>query len=158
MNGEAMMPPKAMITKETIRDAAFQMVREQGLDVLTARSIAQRMMCSTQPIYRAYGSMEELKDHVYSRAVHFALSSMQQYQNDANASAMNLAIGCLIFAQDEKQLFRVVVLSDYSKEYLKRNNDMLKDRMYAAFMQKPCVMTLRSSTDSRGHCNTGRIG
>lgn len=129
------MPPKAVITKETILDAAFQMVREQGLEVLTARSIAQRLNCSTQPVYSAYGSMEELKDDVYSRVVYFAQRSMQQYRNDANASAMNLAIGSLMFARDEKQLFRTLVLSDYGTEYLKRNQDALHDQMYAAFLR-----------------------
>lgn len=129
------MPPKAVITKDAIVDAAFQMVREQGLEVLTARSIAQKLKCSTQPIYSAYGNMEELKDDVYDRVVHFAINGMQQYQNEANASAMNLAIGCLLFARDEKHLFRTLMLSDFGTEYVKRNKDVVHDRMYAAFMQ-----------------------
>ncbi|GMK37721.1 TetR family transcriptional regulator [Paenibacillus sp. CCS19] len=129
------MPPRAEMTKEVILDAAFQMVREQGLDVLTARNIAQRLKCSTQPIYSAYGSMEQLKDDVYSRTVHFAIDSMQQYRNESNASAMNLAIGCLMFARDEKQLFRTLLLSDYGTDYLKRNPDVMNEQMYAAFMQ-----------------------
>ncbi|BBH24172.1 TetR family transcriptional regulator [Paenibacillus baekrokdamisoli] len=129
------MPPKAEITKEKVLDAAFEMVREQGLEVLTARSIAQRLKCSTQPIYSMYGSMEEVNEDVFNRAVDFALTSMKQYENEKNAPAMNLAIGCLLFARNEKQLFRALYLSDYSSHYLKRNKDKLNDEIYAAFLK-----------------------
>lgn len=129
------MPPKAEISKEKVLDAAFEMVREQGLEVLSARSIAQRLKCSTQPIYSVYGNMEEVKDDVFNRATDFALAGMKQYDDDKNAPAMNLAIGCLLFAQNEKQLFRALYLSDYRRDYLKRNNDKLKEEMYAAFLQ-----------------------
>lgn len=129
------MPPKAEITKEKVLDAAFEMVREQGLEVLTARSIAQRLKCSTQPIYSAYGSMEELKDDVYSRAVDFAIAGMRQYEDDKNSPAMKLALGCLLFAHNEKQLFRTIYLSDYRSYYLTRYKDRLNEEMYAAFLQ-----------------------
>lgn len=129
------MPPKAEISKKKVLDAAFEMVREQGLEVLTARSIAQRLKCSTQPIYSAYGSMEEVKDEVFTRAVDFALAAMKQYDNDKNAPAMNLAIGCLLFARNEKNLFRTLYLSDYRRNYLERNKDKFNEEMYAAFLQ-----------------------
>ncbi|QHW29797.1 TetR/AcrR family transcriptional regulator [Paenibacillus rhizovicinus] len=129
------MPPKAEISKEIILNAAFEMVREQGLDVLSARSIAQRLKCSTQPIYSVYGNMEEVKEDVFRRATDFALESMKQYHDDNNAPAMNWAIGCLLFARNEKQLFRTLYLSDYKVEFLRRNNDILHEELYAAFLQ-----------------------
>lgn len=129
------MPPKTEITKEKVLDAAFEMVREHGLDILTARNIANRLNCSTQPIYSAYGRMEEIKDDVFNQAVDFALAGMKQYVNDNNAQAMNLAIGCLMFARDEKQLFKALFLSDYRTEYLKKYNDRLNDELYTAFLQ-----------------------
>jgi hypothetical protein len=111
------------------------MVRKNGIDVLTARSIAQKLKCFTQPIYSMYGGMEEVKDDVFSRAVDFVLTSMKQYENEKNVPAMNLAIGCLLFARNEKHLFRALYLSDYSSHYLKRNKDKINDEMYAAFKQ-----------------------
>lgn len=129
------MPPKAEMTKEKVLGAAFDILREQGLELLTARSIAQRLKCSTQPIYSIYGSMEEVKDDVFNRAVDFALANMKQYDNEKNAPAMNLAIGCLLFAHNEKCLFRALYLSDYRNHYLKRNKDKLNEEMYAAFLQ-----------------------
>lgn len=44
------MPPKAKITKNMIIDAAFQVVREAGVESINARTVAERLNCSTQPV------------------------------------------------------------------------------------------------------------
>ncbi|PWW07319.1 AcrR family transcriptional regulator [Paenibacillus cellulosilyticus] len=140
------MPPKAEITKEKVLDASFEIAREQGLEVLTARSIATKLKCSTQPIYSAYGSMEELKDDVYSRAIDFAITSMRQYEDDKNSPAMKLVLGCLLFAQNEKQLFRTIYLSDYRKYYLTRYEDRINEEIYTAFLQLDDRLSLISES------------
>ena len=122
------MPPKAEITKEKVVETAFQIVREQGLDALTARNIAKKLNCSTQPIYSVFENMEEVKDNVYNMAVDFALSCMKQYKNDKNSPALNLATGYLYFAKNEKQLFRTVYLSGHKKY------DLNKDKLIAQEM------------------------
>jgi hypothetical protein len=129
------MPPKAVITKEKVLNAAFEIVRGQGVEALSARSIAQRLKCSTQPIYSMYASMEEVNDDVYNRAIDYALARMNQYRNEKNSAAMNLAIGCLLFAQEEKGLFRALYLSDYRRQFLVRNTDRLSESLFAAFLQ-----------------------
>ena len=144
-SGDDIMPPKAEITKEKVLEAAFEIVREHGIEVLTARSIAQRLNCSTQPIYSVYGNMEQVKDDVFNRAIDFALASIKQYDNEKNAPVMNLAIGCLLFARNEKHLFRTLYLSDYRKHYLKRNNDKLTEEMYAAFLQLDGLSAIEES-------------
>jgi AcrR family transcriptional regulator len=112
--GDDTMPPKAGITKDMIFNAAFKLVREQGLEILTARSIAQKLNCSTQPIYSLYENMEEIKEAVFSHAVDFALRYMEQYKDEKNEPAMNLAVGCLLFARDERQLFKALFLPSLS--------------------------------------------
>jgi len=129
------MPPKAEIMKETVLDAAFELVRAEGLETLTARNIAQKLKCSTQPIYSVYGNMEAVKDDVYSKAIDFTLASIKQYENPKNEAALNLAIGCLIFAKNEKQLFKTVYLTDHSRHYLKKDKGKLKAELYAAFLR-----------------------
>lgn len=133
--GDDEMPPKAVITKEKVLNAAFEIVRGQGVEALSARSIAQRLKCSTQPIYSMYASMEEVNDDVYNRAIDYALARMNQYRNEKNSAAMNLAIGCLLFAQEEKGLFRALYLSDYRRQFLVRNTDRLSESLFAAFLQ-----------------------
>lgn len=129
------MPPKAEITKDKILDRAFEVVREEGIDALTARRIAEKLKCSTQPIYSVYGNMEEVKEEVYHRAVDFALSIMRQYEDAQNEPCMNLALGSLVFAKNEKQLFRTVFLSDQRRNYLAKHNDKVKEELYAAFLR-----------------------
>ena len=43
------MPPKARIEKEHILQAAFTLVRKEGLNSLHARGIAHELGCSTKP-------------------------------------------------------------------------------------------------------------
>jgi AcrR family transcriptional regulator len=127
------MPPKAEITKGKVLDAAFEIVRGHGLEALTARSLAQKLKCSTQPIYSVYGNMVEIKDDVYERAVNLALSSMREYKDDSNAEALNHAIGCLYFAKNEKHLFKTVYLSGYRTYDGKEK--LLGEEMFTAFLK-----------------------
>ena len=45
------MPPKPKFTREQLVDAAFELVREQGVDALVARELAKRLNTTTTPIF-----------------------------------------------------------------------------------------------------------
>jgi AcrR family transcriptional regulator len=107
------MPPTAVITEEKILKAAFEIVRVQGLEYLTARNIAQKLNCSTQPVYRIYDNMDEVKDRVYGMAVSLMRDQIFSYQDDQNSPALNMAIGFLHFAKQERYIFQFVYLSGY---------------------------------------------
>ncbi|WP_052339537.1 TetR/AcrR family transcriptional regulator [Gorillibacterium massiliense] len=128
------MPPKRELTKERILDGAFDFVRVNGFDALTARSITQFLQCSTQPVYSVFGSIDGLKKAVYERTAEFAGSRMKEYQNRDNASALNLAIGFLLFAKDEKQLFRTLYLSGY-KTYDPKSELLLGEELTTSHMR-----------------------
>ena len=70
------MARKEMITIDKILDTAFAMTREEGFANVTARRVAAKAGCSTQPIFRVYKNMEELWDAVYERAA--ATSTMKR--------------------------------------------------------------------------------
>ena len=55
------MPPKVKVTREQIVQAALALVRESGAQALNARAVANRLGCSTQPVFSNYATMEELK-------------------------------------------------------------------------------------------------
>ena len=67
------MARKEMITIDKILDTAFAMTREEGFANVTARKVAAKAGCSTQPIFRVYKNMEELWDAVYERATAYFL-------------------------------------------------------------------------------------
>ena len=69
------MPPKPKITKEMIVDAAFEIARKTGAENINARTVAERLECSTQPIMYHFATIEELKKAAYAKADTKALCS-----------------------------------------------------------------------------------
>ena len=63
------MPAIRKVTRDDVVNAALDVLRESGFSAVNARSVAQKLGCSTQPIYRVFGSMDELKTEMASRAV-----------------------------------------------------------------------------------------
>ena len=62
------MPAKKQISKETLIENAFQIVRSKGMNALNMRTLAKMSNCSTQPIYLSFGGgAEELKAEVTKR-------------------------------------------------------------------------------------------
>lgn len=126
------MPPKTKITKDRILDAAFEIVRQDGLDALTARRIAEHLKCSTQPIYSVFHNMEALQEDVYKMAIRYTLDTLRRYKRERNIS---LADGFLHFASEERQLFRTVYLSGRKRYNLTYDRDELREENYAAFLE-----------------------
>ena len=62
MKGVA-MPPKARITKEMILNTVLEITQKSGFETANARNIANKLQCSTRPIFTCYENMEELKKH-----------------------------------------------------------------------------------------------
>ena len=62
------MPPKNRFTKDEMIDAALDIVREKGIDALTARSLGARMGSSTRPMFTYFSTVSELKEAVRVRA------------------------------------------------------------------------------------------
>lgn len=60
MKGVA-MPPKARITKEMILNTVLEITQKSGFETVNARNIANKLQCSTRPIFTCYENMEELK-------------------------------------------------------------------------------------------------
>lgn len=50
------MAPKNKFTKEEMVAAALQVVRTKGIEGLTAKTMADALGTSTQPIFTAFGS------------------------------------------------------------------------------------------------------
>ena len=54
------MPPKIRYSRESIIEAAFEVVRADGEEHLNARTVARRLGCSTQPVLYHFADMKEL--------------------------------------------------------------------------------------------------
>ncbi len=105
------MPPKIQVSEDRIFRQAVKIVRQHGLSALNARSLADALSCSVQPIFRAFHSMGELKERVTA----FVAEDYQRrlMEGLTESDPMNgLLMAYIRYAQEEKQFFRLLHLSD----------------------------------------------
>ena len=107
------MPPKAKFTKEEIINAAFDIVRKNGLLSLTARTLGAKLGSSARPIFTVFTGMEEVIAEVKA----CARKEYNKYINVAFEQADDKPfkmVGYMFikFAQDEPYLFRMLFMSD----------------------------------------------
>ena len=105
------MPPKEKVSKARVSDTAFEMTREYGFSEVTARKLAERLGCSTQPIFRAYENMDELRCDLFYMSVEFFLQNMLEKRGRTPAY-MGLALSYIEFAQNERNLFELIASVD----------------------------------------------
>lgn len=110
------MPRKQCISGEQILDTAFEIARQEGIEALTARRIAQKAECSTQPIFRVYQSMEELCVDVYEKSAEFFEDFYEFYPKMGKNPFVNLGMAYIAFAKSEKFLFRFLFLSKWKQK------------------------------------------
>jgi AcrR family transcriptional regulator len=103
------MPPAINFSQDTILDEAFRIVRNEGLQGLTARNIARNLGCSTQPVYSAFGSIQQLREVVLQKAKAYAVEYLLQRHQDSDQS-FAMGMQYFRFAWEEKVLFRLLFL------------------------------------------------
>ena len=113
------MARKETITKSDILNAAFEMAREEGFGQVSARTLAARAGCSTQPIFRVYKNMEELGEDLFIRAMEFFNTYYEEFPKINNTPFVNLGLAYIRFSQEEQQLFRLLFLGNQQCENIR---------------------------------------
>ncbi len=98
------MPPKKTIEKEKIIEKAFEILRKEGFRSITARNLAKELNTSTMPIYVHFKSINEVKFLLLKKAHQLLLE--YQKKNWTEYPFMNTGVGYIMFAKEEKILFR----------------------------------------------------
>ena len=106
------MPPKAKITKEMIVDTAFEIVRKEGADKITARRISEQLNCSTQPVLYYFSTVEDIKRTVYKKADEYHAEYIMNMENDYGNPMLTLGMNNINFAIEERNLFRYLFQSN----------------------------------------------
>lgn len=105
------MARKESVTKDMIIETAFALARKEGVAEVTARKLAGRIGCSTQPVFRVYKNMDELIMEVYEKAVVFFDEYCDKFPKE-EIPFVHLGKAYITFAQEELHLFRLLFLSD----------------------------------------------
>lgn len=107
------MPPKAKITKEMILNTVLEITRETGFETVNARSIANKLQCSTRPIFTCYENMEELKKEFLIFAYQYYEQYVTNYHNTVKVSScLIFPLSYIEFAQEETYLFKLLFIND----------------------------------------------
>lgn len=106
------MPPKPKVTRESILEAALELLREEGMDALNARNVAKKLGTSTQPIFSHFASMEELREALYAYAEELYNSEMVAAMQGGGNSFLEMGLAYIRFARTEKKLFQLLFMSN----------------------------------------------
>lgn len=107
------MPPKAKFTREEIVNAAFEIVRKEGFEALTARALGAALHSSPRPIFTVFRSMEEVQAEVMKKARRLYESYEDRGMSGENAFKGS-GTGYIKFASEEPKLFRLFFMKEQS--------------------------------------------
>ena len=105
------MPPKAKFTKDEIIKAALSIVREEGIEALTARALGNKLGSSARPIFTVFQSMDEVQQEVvaaarqvYTEYISAGLSQMKM------PAFKGVGVQYIRFAMTEPKLFQLLFM------------------------------------------------
>ncbi|MGL5260041.1 MAG: TetR/AcrR family transcriptional regulator [Lachnospiraceae bacterium] len=106
------MARKAIVSKEMLLDTAFLMAKEEGIEFVTARKLAVKVGCSTQPIFRIYQNMEDLVADVFLKAIMFYEEYYRFAPRVNETPFVDLGMAYIRFAKEQSTLFSLLFLSE----------------------------------------------
>lgn len=101
------MARKKTILKSQILETAYQVVKTEGFEGFTARNIAKKMDCSTQPIYLEFKNMDDLKQELVEKIKTYINETI--YQKDrVEDPLLNMCLNYIYFAKNEPIFFKAL--------------------------------------------------
>ena len=129
------MPRQQSITRENVLEAAFTLLRQEGEQSVSARNIAKKLGCSTQPVYSTFPSMATLEEELLLVAWQYLLEHYL-IQPRETQSFYEMGLGYIRFGREERALFHYIFLST------KSSLSLMRDRLGA--MKEPVIDAMRS--------------
>jgi len=101
------MPRKPKFTRQEVLDSAFDVAKKQGLEAVTAASVAANMGYTGSSLFTHFESMDEIKQEVYLMAKQKALDFFEG-SIDYFPAFKELGMRWIRFAEDEPNLYRML--------------------------------------------------
>ena len=109
------MSPKIKITRDEIINTAIDILRKEGEEAINARSIANVLGCSTQPIFSNFASMDDLLKATKLAAYELYLAALEREACSGKYPQYKaFGMAYIKFAKEEKQLFKQLFMCDRS--------------------------------------------
>jgi AcrR family transcriptional regulator len=107
------MPAVAKVTKEMIIEAAFEVAKELGAENITARTVSQKLGCSTQPVLYHFKTIEDVRIAAHKKASEFHIDYVTNLSGKYERPMLEVGMRYIQFAVEEKNLFRFLYHSNY---------------------------------------------
>ncbi|MCB9640871.1 MAG: TetR/AcrR family transcriptional regulator [Myxococcales bacterium] len=107
------MPPRARYTVEKLLEVGLEVIREEGVGALSARSVASRLGASTGPIFTHFSSMDDFTEQLMDRMMEIFVSStgvMEAVWSGSEDPLVESGVGWLHFAAEEPRLYEALFL------------------------------------------------
>lgn len=131
------MPPKVKFTREEILKIALDLVREKGVEALTARALGQKLGTSARPIFTAFENMDELQEALKQEAKELYAKYVREGLADTGTPAFkSVSKQYILFAKNEPKLFRFLFMSEIMINETAQYNPIIADNyrtVFAAF-------------------------
>ena len=109
------MPPKPKLTKDEIAAMALTLIREEGVEALTARELGKRLGVSSTPIFTVFRNMDEVKQA--ARELCFT-EFEEQFSDLESYTPAFKRVGMLTvqFAVQEPELFKLLFMQAHAEQ------------------------------------------
>ena len=116
------MPRSAFFSKETIAAAGLEIIRQQGVEALTARALGKQLGCSLSPIFTVFKDMDEIQIAVRQAAAALFADYVKDVI-DYQPAFKEYGLRLIRFAKEEQNIFQL---------FLERGNSLLDNAPAAA--------------------------
>lgn len=108
------MPPKAKFTREEIAKAALEIVRSEGVQALTARSLGEQLGSSARPIFTVFSSMEDVQQAIKEAAKALYKQYIERGLSEELAFK-GVGTQYILFSINEPKLFQLLFMTEQDR-------------------------------------------
>ena len=107
------MPPKVKVSEEEVVRTALEIARTRGAGAINARSVAEAIGCSTQPIFRSFDTVEELVEATRREAYRAYFGFIEkEVASGKYPQYKAFGMAYVRFANEEKELFKFLLMCE----------------------------------------------
>lgn len=105
------MPPKAKFTRDEIIQAGLNIIRENGMESLSARALGTKLGSSARPIFTVFQNMEEVQIEV-KKSAKLLYAEYVKKGLEQELAFKGVGTQYILFAIQEPKLFQLLFMSE----------------------------------------------
>ncbi|MCM1466989.1 MAG: TetR/AcrR family transcriptional regulator [Alistipes sp.] len=107
------MPAIAKVSKEMIINAALEIAKEMGAENITARTVSQKLGCSTQPVLYHFKTIEDVRIAAHQKGIELHINYVTNLSGKYERPMLEVGMRHIQVAVEQKNLFRFLFHSNY---------------------------------------------